>query len=95
MRIKLINSSHRSADMEKHYQKLISEGWGGLVSKETRTIKGFTPAWDIEETNYELFVGSEIESRFLFDLSELLGEELILRKEDGQPVIEIYDDWRE
>lgn len=81
--------------MERHYQKLVTEGYGAIVSKETRTIKGFTPAWDIEETSYEIVIGSEIDSAFLFDLSTVLGEELVVYREKGQPVIEIYDDWRE
>ena len=94
MRIKLINTGS-SSDMEKHYQKLISEGWGGILNKETRTIEGRSPGWEIEVNYYEILLGSEIESRFLFDLSEVLGEELIVYRENGQPVIEIYDDWRE
>lgn len=95
MRIKLINSSGCSSDMEKHYQRLREAGWGAMLSKETRTIKGFKPSWDVEESTYELILGSEIDSDLLFDLSDALGEELIVRREDGKPVIEIYDDWRE
>ena len=94
MRIKLVNTGS-NRDMEKHYQKLMWEGYGEIVSKETRTIKGWKPTWDIEESTYELNVESEIDSKFLFELSDVLGEELIVRMEDGQPVIEIYDNWRE
>ena len=81
--------------MEKHYQRLIEAGWGASVFKETRTIEGRPPGWEIEETSYEIILGSEIASEALFDLSDVLQQELILRREDGQPVIEIYDDWRE
>lgn len=94
MRIKLINSGS-SAAMERHYQRLIEAGWGAMVSKETRTIKGARPGWDIEETSYELVLGSESESDLLFDLFDVLEQELVIYKENGQPVIEIYDDWRE
>lgn len=66
-----------------------------MISKETRIIEGKRPGWDIEETTYEIFLHGEIEPDLLFDLSEALGEELIIYKEDGQPVIEIYDNWRE
>ena len=81
--------------MEKHYQTLLREGYGAIISKETRTIKGSRPNWDIEENSYEIRVGSEIDSKFFFDLSDTLGEELIITRESGQPCIEIYDDWRE
>ena len=94
MRVKLINSGS-SAALERHYQRLIEAGWGASVSKETRTIEGRRPGWEIEENSYEIILGSEIDSRLLFDLSDVLMRELILRKEHGQPVIEIYDDWRE
>lgn len=94
MRIKLINTGSAAA-MERHYQRLIEAGWGAMVSKETRTIKGFTPSWDVEETSYELVLGSESESDILFDLFDVLRQELVVYKEDGRPVIEIYDDWRE
>ena len=94
MHIKLTNSGSSTA-MERHYQRLIEAGWGAMVFKETRTIEGARLGCDIEETDYELVVGSETESDLLFDLFDVLRQELILRKEDGQPVIEIYDDWRE
>lgn len=94
MRIKLINSGS-SAAMERHYQRLIEAGWEAMVSKKTRTIKGAHPGWDVKETSYELVLGSESESDLLFDLFDVLKQELVLYKEDGQPVIEIYDDWRE
>lgn len=89
MRIKLVHSSVYSTDMEKHCQKLIEAGW--KVVKETRTIKGFTPSWDIVETAHYI----DMALSKIFDLSDVLGQELVLYKEDGQPVIEIYDDWRE
>ncbi len=94
MRIELRNSGS-SAAMERHYQRLLETGWGAMLSKKTRTIKGFTPRWDTEETRYELILASEIDSELLFDLSAALMQELIICKEDGKPVIEIYDDWRE
>ena len=94
MRIKLKNTGSDSA-MERHYQRLIEAGWGAVVSKETRTIEGVRPGWDIEETDYEIVIGSETEIGFLFDLSDVLRQELIVYREDGKPVIEIYDDWRE
>lgn len=37
----------------------------------------------------DIFYGSD-----LFKLAKVLGEELIIRK-DEEPTIEIYDDWRE
>ena len=94
MIIKLKNSGS-AKDMEKHYQKLRSEGYGAMLSKRTKTTKGFTPSWDTEEIIYEIEIGSEMNSEFLFDLSMVLGEELVVYREQGQPVIEIYDDWRE
>ena len=94
MRIKLKNTGSDSA-MERHYQRLIEAGWGAVVSRETRTIEGVRPDWDIEETDYEIVIGSETEIGFLFDLSDVLRRELIVYREDGKPVIEIYDDWRE
>lgn len=93
MRAKLTNSGG-SAAMERHYRVLIEAGWT-CVTKETRTIKGFTPSWDIEETNYWLDLNSEIESDLLFDLSDILRHELVLYSEKDYPVIEIYDDYRE
>lgn len=81
--------------MERHYQRLVEEGWGAVVSKETRTIEGRRPGWEIEENVYEIVIGSETETGFLFDLSDVLQHELIVYREDGKPVIEIYDDWRE
>ena len=92
MKIELRNTGS-SDDMERHYQRLIEAGWEADISKETRTIKGFTPSWDVEETKY--YISTSIEPTFIFDLSEVLKQELIVYKEDGQPVIEIYDDWRE
>lgn len=94
MRIKLENSGSSSA-MERHYQRLIEAGYGSMLSKETRTIKGARSGWDIEETDYSIILNSEIESDLLFNLSDALQQELVLYMEDGQPVIEIYDDWRE
>ena len=94
MIIELRNTGSDSA-MERHYQRLLETGWGAMLSKETRTIKGFKPSWDTEETRYELILNSEIDSELLFDLSDALKQELIVCKEDGKPVIEIYDDWRE
>ena len=94
MRIELRNTGS-SAAMERHYQRLLETGWGAMLSKETRTIKGFTPSWDTEETCYELILNSEIDSELLFDLSDALMQELIVYKEGGKPLIEIYDDWRE
>lgn len=94
MKIKLINSGSSEA-MERHYQRLIEAGWGGNVSKETRTIKGARSGWDIEETDYTLTLNPEIESDLLFNLSDVLQQELVLYTDDGQPVIEIYDYWRE
>ena len=94
MAIKLKNTGSSDA-MKRHYQRLIETGWGAYVSKETREIKGINPRWDTEEDFYTLDVDPDAAWAFLFDLSEDLGEELILYKEDGQPVIEIYDSWRE
>ena len=94
MRIELRNTGS-SAAMERHYQRLIEAGWGASVFKETRTIEGERPGWEIEETSYEILLGLEIASEALFDLSDVLKRELIIFKEDGKPVIEIYDDWRE
>ena len=93
MRIKLKSTGYGS--MERHYQRLIEAGWESVLYKETRVFKGFTPAWDTEETVYELDIAPETVFTLLFDLSEILMQELIIYKEDGQPVIEIYDDWRE
>ena len=92
--IKLKNTGSSSA-MEKHYQKLIAKGWKAYISKETRTIKGRRPGWDIEETDYKIDIDPDGAWTFLFDLSKDLDQELILYIEDGQPVIEIYDSWRE
>ena len=92
MKIELKNTGSSDA-MERHYQRLIETGWEADISKETRTIKGFKPSWDVEETKY--YISTSIEPTFVFDLSEVLKCELIVYKEDGQPVIEIYDDWRE
>lgn len=94
MRIKLKNSGSSSA-MERHYQRLVEAGWEAVVSKETRTIQGRRPGWEIEENVYEIVIGSETETGFLFDLSDVLQQELVIYREDGKPVIEIYDDWRE
>ena len=94
MDIKLKNTGS-SAAMERHYQRLIEAGWGPLLHKETRTIKGFRRGWDIEETDYTIDAEPKSMWTFLFDLSEALKQELIIYKEDGRPVIEIYDDWRE
>jgi len=80
--------------MEKHYQRLIEAGWGADVSKETRTIEGFTPGWDTEETNYYI-TAKMIAPNLIFELYDVLGEELIITRERGLPTIEIYDDWRE
>lgn len=91
LHIKLTNTSGYSKDMERHYQKLVEAGWGADVSKETRTIEGARPGWVIEETDYYI----DMALSRIFDLSEVLDEELILYKENGRPVIEIYDDWRE
>lgn len=68
---------------------------GTRILKETRTIEGFTPSWDVEETDYWLTLDSKINSDLLFELSRILRQELILYYERDQPVIEIYDDWRE
>lgn len=92
MYIKLINTGSASK-MEEYYQKLIAAGWEHDVFKETRTIQGMRPEWDIEETDY--YISAAIEPTFIFDLSEVLGRELIAYTEDDQYVIEIYDDWRE
>lgn len=96
MRIELINSGSASA-MKRHYQRLLETGWGAMLNKETRTIASeFNPEWDVEETRYELILNnSEIDSELLFDLSDALKQELVIYKEGGKPVIEIYDDWRE
>ena len=94
MRIELRNTGSDAA-MERHYQRLIEAGWEAMVSKETRTIKGFNPSWDVEETKYEIVLGSENETDILFDLFDVLQQELIVYRENGKPVIEIYDDWRE
>ena len=81
--------------MERHYQRLVEAGWGAVVSKETRTIQGRRPGWVIEENVYEIVIGSETDTGFLFDLSDVLQQELVIYREDGKPVIEIYDNWRE
>lgn len=94
MIIRLRNSGSPK-DMERHYQKLRTEGFGAMLSKRIEITKGFTPSWDIETTVYEIEIGSEMDSAFLFDLSTVLGEELVLYRDQGQPVIEIYDDYRE
>lgn len=94
MRIELKNSGP-SAAMGRHYQRLIEAGYGPMISKKTRTIKGARSNWDIEETTYEIILNSEIESDLLFNLSDVLQQELVLYRESDHPVIEIYDDWRE
>ena len=93
MRIELISTARTS--MERHYQVLKETQWDARILKETRTIKGLTPSWDVEETNYWLTLDSKINSDLLFELSHILKQELILYYEGDQPVIEIYDDWRE
>ena len=90
-----LRNTGSSYKMEEHYQKLLETGWGAMLFKKTEAIKGFKPSWDVEETRYGIILNSEIDSELLFDLSDALKRELIICKEDGKPVIEIYDDWRE
>lgn len=90
MSTRLTNSGSSEA-MERHYQRLIEAGWGARISKETRTIKGTRPGWDTEETVY--YINTPVVK--VFDLYNVLQKELIFYMENGQPVIEIYDDWRE
>lgn len=92
MKIELRNTGS-SYKMEGYYQKLMEGGWDADISKETRTIEGIEPSWDVEETKY--YISTCIEPTFIFDLSKVLGRELIAYMEDDQYVIEIYDDWRE
>ena len=90
----ILKNSGSSAAMERHYQRLIEAGWGEDVSKETKTIKGIRPGWDIEETNY--YISARMtQPNLIFDLFDVLRQELIITREGGLPCIEIYDDWRE
>lgn len=93
MIIRLTNTGSSEA-MERHYQRLIEAGWGADVSKETETIKGIHPILDIEETKY--YISAKMtQPNLIFDLFDVLRHELIITREDDQPCIEIYDDWRE
>lgn len=91
MRTRLTNTGS-SEDMEGYYQKLVEAGWGARISKETRTVEGtVVRGWDFEETVY--YINTPVVK--VFDLYNILQKELIFYMENGQPVIEIYDDWRE
>ena len=93
MIIRLTNTGSPEA-MERHYQRLIEAGWGADISKETETIKGIRPGWYIEETKY--YISAKMtQPNLIFDLFDVLRQELIVTREDDQPCIEIYDDWRE